>query len=108
MTQLAKLPSLILRFYRASALFLAASVALPQTPQPDPFLAWLNRIAQQQLDTRERVIAGIRTSAEADRRKATVRAKLNELIGGLPAYSGPLNARVTGQLRSETHTIEKV
>ena len=37
-----------------------------------------------------------------------VRAKLTELIGGLPMYSGPLNPRVTGRLQSDTHTIEKV
>src|SRR5438876_10015582 len=36
------------------------------------------------------------------------RAKLTELIGGLPSYSGPLHARVTGRLQSDTHTIEKV
>src|SRR5438876_12107325 len=37
-----------------------------------------------------------------------VRAKLTELIGGLPTYSGPLNPRVTGRLQSDTHTVEKV
>ena len=92
----------------AIALCLTASVCLPQSPSTDPFLAWLNRIAQKQLDSRERAIAAIRTPADADRRKAMVRAKLTELIGGLPTYSGPLNARVTGRLQSDTHTIEKV
>src|SRR5207244_9443396 len=53
-------------------------------------------------------IARIRTQADADRRRAMVRAKLTELIGGLPTYSGPLNPRVTGRLQSDTHTIEKV
>src|SRR5438046_2125739 len=67
----------------ATALCLTASVCLPQSPSTDPFLAWLDRIAQQQLDGRERAIAAIRTQADADRRKAMVRAKLTELIGGL-------------------------
>src|SRR5215831_17131041 len=95
-------------FRLATALCLTALVCLPQSPSTDPFLAWLNRIAQKQLDSRERAIAAIRTPADADRRKAMVRAKLTELIGGLPTYSGPLNARVTGRLQSDTHTIEKV
>ena len=77
-------------------------------PSIDPFLVWLNRIAQQQLDERERTLAAIRTRADADRRKSMVRAKLTELIGGLPSYNGPLNFRVTGRLQSNTHTIEKV
>src|SRR5437667_787777 len=92
----------------ATALWLTASVCFPQSPSTDPFLAWLDRLAQQRLDDRQRAIATIRTQADADRRKAMVRAKLTELIGGLPTYSGPLNARVTGRLQSETHTIEKV
>jgi len=94
--------------FRLAALCLATQVCLPQILTDDPFLNWLDRIAQRQLDDRERAVAEIRTVADADRRKAMVRAKLTELIGGLPAYSGPLNARVTGQLRTETHTIEKV
>src|SRR6476646_52619 len=92
----------------ATALWLTASVCLPQSPSTDPFLTWLDRIAQQQLDDRERAIAAIRTKAEGDRRKSKVRAKLTELIGNLPTYNGPLNPRVTGRLQSDTHTIEKV
>ncbi len=79
-----------------------------QTPPPDPFLSWLDRIAQRHLDQRERAIAEIRTAADADRRKAIVRKKLLDLLGGLPEYSGPLNPRVTGRIQSEFHTIEKV
>src|SRR5437764_937277 len=91
-----------------TALCLTASVCLAQSPSIDPFLAWLDRIAQQQLEDRERAIAAIRTRADADRRTAMVRAKLTELIGGLPTYNGPLNPRVTGRLQSDTHTIENV
>src|SRR5258706_15500389 len=91
-----------------TALCLPASVCFPQSPSTDPFLAWLDRIAQQQLDDRERAVAAIRTRTDADRRKAMVRAKLTELIGGLPTYRGPLHSRVTGRLQSDTHTIEKI
>jgi cephalosporin-C deacetylase-like acetyl esterase len=76
--------------------------------QPDPFLAWLDRLAQEQLDQRERAVAAVRTAADADRRKASVRTRMLDLLGGLPTYNGPLNARVTGRLQSDTHTIEKV
>jgi cephalosporin-C deacetylase-like acetyl esterase len=92
----------------AAAFCLLASLCFPQSPPDDPFLTWLDHIAQQQLDSRDRALAAIRTPADADRRKAMVRAKLTELIGGLPTYSGPLNARVTGVLPSDTHSIEKV
>src|SRR5947207_561889 len=92
----------------AAALCLTASVCFSQSPSADPFLGWLDSIAQHKLDDRERAVAAIRTQAEADRRKAMVRAKLTELIGGLPSYDGPLHARVTGLLHSSTHTIEKV
>ncbi|MBL8214697.1 MAG: acetylxylan esterase [Bryobacterales bacterium] len=74
----------------------------------DPFLDWMNRQAQQQLDARDRVIAAIRTKADAVQRQAAVRAKLLALLGGLPDYQGPLRARQTGVLRTETHTIEKI
>lgn len=76
--------------------------------QTDPLLSWLDKIAQAQLDERARKIAAIRTKGDADRRKAEVRAKMLELLGGLPAYKGPLNARVTGLLDGGTHVIEKV
>ncbi len=92
----------------AAALFLSAAMCLAQSPPADPLLGWLDRIAQRQLDSRDRATSAIRTQADADRRKATVRAKLTELIGGLPTYSGPLHARITGRLESSTHTIEKV
>jgi cephalosporin-C deacetylase-like acetyl esterase len=77
-------------------------------PEPDPFLLWLDRIAQGQLDQRERLIAGIRDKAGAERRKEFVRSKLLELLGGLPDYTGPLNARQTGEIPSDGYTIEKI
>ena len=79
-----------------------------QVPAPDPFLRWLDGQAQQQLDQRERTIAAISDVAGAGRRSLQVRQKLLETIGGLPNFSGPLNARITGQIRSESYVIEKV
>jgi cephalosporin-C deacetylase-like acetyl esterase len=74
----------------------------------DPLLRWMDRFAQQQLQRREDAIAEIHTVAEAERRKQSVRQTLLSLIGGLPEYSGPLNASITGRIQTENYTIEKV
>jgi hypothetical protein len=68
----------------------------------------MDRIAQAQLDQRERAIATIHTVAEAEARKKWVRQTLLDILGGLPDYHGPLNARVTGRLEAEGYSIEKV
>jgi cephalosporin-C deacetylase-like acetyl esterase len=68
----------------------------------------MDRIAQQHLDRRDRAIAEIRTTAEAERRRQWVWAKLLDILGGLPEYRGPLNARVTGRLTNASYTLEKV
>jgi dienelactone hydrolase len=68
----------------------------------------MNRTAQQQLDKREAAIAAIHTVAEAERRKKWVRETLLDILGGLPDYHGPLNARITGRIEAEGYIIEKV
>ena len=80
----------------------------PRRPSHDPLLRWMDRIAQQQLHARENALAEIRSVADAERRKQSVREKILKTIGGLPNYKGPLNPRVTGRLRNESFTIEKV
>lgn len=81
---------------------------IAQEPDKDPFLHWMDEIAQRQLRDREKTIAGIHTVAEAEHRKQYVREKLLELLGGLPNYSGPLNAKITGQIQADGYTIEKL
>jgi dienelactone hydrolase len=68
----------------------------------------MDRIAQQQLQRRENAIAEIRSVADAEQRKQSVRETLLSLIGGLPDYNGPLNPRITGRIQSENYAIEKV
>ena len=68
----------------------------------------MDGIAQQQLADREAALAKIHTVREAEARQAQVRAKILELLGGLPNYDGPLNARVTGRIDRPRYTIEKV
>jgi cephalosporin-C deacetylase-like acetyl esterase len=91
----------------AFALLFALHLSSQETA-PDPLLRWMDQIAQQQLERREKAIAEIRTVADAERRKQTVRETFLSLIGGLPDYSGPLNPRITGSIQSEKYTIEKV
>ncbi len=74
----------------------------------DRLLQWMDRIAQQQLSGREAAIAKIHTLSEAKARQAWARAKILELLGGLPDYHGPLHARVTGRIERSRYTIEKV
>ncbi|MGH9719733.1 MAG: alpha/beta hydrolase family protein, partial [Bryobacteraceae bacterium] len=82
--------------------------ASAQEKPSDPLLRWMDQIAQQHLAKRETTIAAIRTVADAERRKESVRAKLLDLIGGLPNQRGPLNARVTGRITNASYTLEKV
>ncbi len=93
-------------------LMLVASLDLrfvfAQQPAPDPLLRWMDQIAQQQLQHREDAIARIRTVADAERRKKSVRENFLSLIGGLPDYSGPLNSSITGRIKAQDYSIEKV
>jgi hypothetical protein len=85
---------------------------MPAHPQPTDaetqLIRWLDRIAQSQLDSRAREIDAVKSVAEAERRKQQVRQKILALIGGLPDYTGPLNARVTGRVEKRGYTIEHV
>jgi cephalosporin-C deacetylase-like acetyl esterase len=74
----------------------------------DPFLRWMDEIAQKQLQERENAIAAIRTVTAAEERKQLVRQKMMEILGGLPDYRGPLNAKTTGQIHAAGYTIEKI
>src|SRR5579872_7517746 len=74
----------------------------------DQLLDWMNGIAQKQLDRREASIQAVHSVDQAEARKRAVRAKILELIGGLPDYDGPLHARVTGSIDRSGYIIEKV
>ena len=71
-------------------------------------LRWMDAAAQRHLDAREAGIARITNTSEAAKRQAFVRSKVLELIGGLPDYAGPLNARVTGKIDGPGFVIEKI
>lgn len=83
-------------------------VLLHAQDQRPEMLRWMDSEAQKLLTARDAKIDAIRTVEEAERRKAAVRTKILDLIGGLPDYSGPLNARVTGSIDHGQYRIEKV
>lgn len=68
----------------------------------------LNAIANQQLARRAAAVARIGTPAEADRRKADVRSKILNLIGGLPARNGVPASKQFGTLAEDGFRIEKL
>jgi dienelactone hydrolase len=86
---------------------IAAFALLVASPYDD-LLAWLDRIAQAQLDARQKRIEAIHTREAGAERNREVRAKMLQLLGGLPDYNGPLNARTTGRIAASGYTIEKV
>ncbi len=90
------------------SIVLGAPLLRAQKQPPDPFLQWMDRIAQQQLDKRANAIAAIHTVAEAERRKKYVRQTLLDILGGLPDYHGPLHAKITGHIEADGYVIEKV
>jgi dienelactone hydrolase len=92
----------------ASAGFLALQSLAAQEPPHDPFVRWMNRIAQHELQQREKVIDQIHTLAQAESRKRMVRRIMLKDLGGLPDYRGPLDAKVTGTLDAGSYVIEKV
>ena len=92
-------------------LFIAAaghSLKAQPTDAEEQLMRWLDRIAQRQLDKRDAEIRQITTVEAAERRKEWVRKKILDLIGGLPDYAGPLNARVTGRIDKQKYIIENV
>src|SRR5579864_7990532 len=68
----------------------------------------MDQIARQQLERREHAIDGVRTVADAESRKQSVRETLLGILGGLPNYNGPLHPRITGSIQAEGYAIEKV
>jgi dienelactone hydrolase len=93
---------------RCAGLVASMALCFAAAPITDPYLRFMNGIAQKQLDGREAKINSINGMTEARNRQAEVRAKILGLVGGLPDYSGPLNAKVTGQIPENGFIIEKI
>lgn len=95
---------------RATRCFLLIQVCAALTPaaDPAPLLVKLNAIAQSQLDERSRTIARIQGVAAAEQRETEVRAKILQLLGGLPDYHGALNPHVTRVIERDGYVIENL
>jgi dienelactone hydrolase len=89
-------------------LVLIVALSAGLAAQESPLLVWMNSIAQQELDARDRVIGQIQDKASAAKRQEFVRAKVLQLIGGLPDYRGPLNAQVKAVHPENGYVIENV
>jgi cephalosporin-C deacetylase-like acetyl esterase len=99
-------------FRRALGVLVVAAAGVSgitgQSREPDPLLAWMDHIGQEQLQRRETDLARIRSVADAEARKRVVREKILSLLGGLPDDEGPLKSRITGLIESNGYVIEKV
>ncbi len=76
--------------------------------EESPLLIWMNNRAQEELAARGKTIRQIQDKATAAKRQEFVRAKVLELIGGLPNYKGPLNAQVKAVHPQDGYVIENV
>ncbi len=76
--------------------------------QDDKLLDYIAKTAQAQLATRKQAIAAIKTPEQAATRQRESREKILKLIGGLPNYKGPLNAKTTKTLDRGPFRIELV
>ncbi len=92
---------------------LAAFCALWAAAQSDNgarqrLIETLDQIANKQLAERAQRVAGIQTRAAFEQRKAQVRAKILELIGGLPEHRGPVAVKEFGSLAGDGFRVEKL
>src|SRR6266566_4265824 len=69
--------------------------------------SYLNNIGLQMLTQRQRQIEGLVTIEDVSRRRAYLRERMLNDLGGFPERT-PLNARVVGVLQRPGYRIEKV
>jgi cephalosporin-C deacetylase-like acetyl esterase len=91
-----------------SFLLVLVFAAMSLAAEPSPLMVKLNAIAQSELDARALTIAGIQNVAAAEQRKTEVRARILQLLGGLPNYQGPLNPKVTRVIERDGYVIENL
>src|SRR3954469_7563862 len=88
--------------------FIGAVTLAHAQQSASPLLIELNAIAQGQLRARAKEVAAVHDTATAQARQKQVRERILSLIGGLPEYRGPLNARVTKTTRRDGFIIDHV
>ncbi len=76
--------------------------------QITPFLRYQVEMAWRQDEQRQAELAVIRTETEFLQYQRSLRARLLEIIGGLPTEKTALNARITGTIDMDGYRIEKL
>ncbi|MEN6532552.1 MAG: acetylxylan esterase [Bryobacteraceae bacterium] len=74
----------------------------------DPFRSYLEGLAQHRLEARRQEVSQLKTREEWDQRRAVMRQRFLEMIGGLPEERTPLNLRKTGTLDRGSYRVEKI
>jgi cephalosporin-C deacetylase-like acetyl esterase len=70
--------------------------------------AYIDGLARESLKAREARVAGLKTQADADARKARNKATVLKLIGGLPQTRTPLAAKTYGVIQEDGFKVEKI
>ncbi|MDR3699335.1 MAG: acetylxylan esterase [Candidatus Sulfopaludibacter sp.] len=91
------------------AVLLAAASLLAQSGDARArLIAYLNGIAHTQLAARREAVSRLHTRADAEHRKADVRAKVLRLIGGLPERHGVPQVKTFGAVQADGFAVEKI
>ena len=70
--------------------------------------AYLNDIGYKMLAERAKRVAAIETKEQAIARRDEVRRRIVELVGGIPATTGPVNAKSFDSIKEDGFTIENI
>lgn len=68
---------------------------------------YLVSIVDEQFRVRDSILSSLKTASDWDRRAQTIRDSIISWTGPLPERT-PLNARVTGRLKRDGYTVEKI
>jgi hypothetical protein len=79
-----------------------------EKPEITPYLKYQTEMAWHEDDLRRAAWEGIGTEKELLKFQRELRKRLLDMIGGLPAEKGPLNARTTGRIQMQGFHIEKL
>jgi dienelactone hydrolase len=102
-------PALLHAGERPAAEMLRVEGTRPEPgPRITPFLRYQLDRAWEQDEARRAAFAAVRTEADLRALRGDLRAKVLDIIGGLPEERAPLHARVTGTLPREGYRIERV
>ena len=104
--------SLAVRGSVAALLFLLplGGSALAQAPTTGraELIAYIDGLARADLKARAVRVAGLKTQADAEARKAANKATILKLIGGLPPTRTPLAAKTYGVIQEDGFRVEKI